>query len=81
MGKFIPDRDYVNEIPTEKRIRELCEAYYTNIHAFETKDNKAAGKRARQNLIELYHLCRVRRKEILARQKQILPIKWESEDG
>ena len=72
MGKYIPDRDFVEEEPTEKRIREVLEDYNKNIWKFEVKDSKAAGVRARGNLLELYHLCRTRRKEILERKKQIV---------
>ena len=72
MGKYIPDRNFVEEEPTEKRIREVLEDYNKNIWKFEVKDSKAAGVRARGNLLELYNLCRVRRKEILKRKKQIV---------
>ena len=79
MGKFIPDRDFVNEEPTEKRIREVIDSYKENIWRFEINDSKAAGVRARNNLLELYHLCRQRRKEILERKKQIVPFRWDAE--
>jgi|TARA_R100000479_G_scaffold171285_2_gene114719 hypothetical protein len=72
MGQFIPDRDFVNEIPTEKRFRECLQEYNENIHKFEVKNSKAAGVRARHNLLELYHLCKQRRKEILDRKKEIV---------
>ena len=72
MGKYIPDRDFM--FGTEKRIREVLAEYNDNIHKFEQKDVKAAGVRARKNLLELFHLCRKRRGEILERSKTI---KWE----
>ena len=81
MGQFIPERDFVNEEETEKQIREIIESYKENIWRFEVKDSKAAGVRARNNLLELGKLCTVRRKEILKRKKEILPLRWEDEDG
>ncbi|QDP62454.1 MAG: hypothetical protein Unbinned3585contig1000_22 [Prokaryotic dsDNA virus sp.] len=72
MGQFIPDRDFINEEPSEKRIREILELYKENIWRFEVKNSKAAGVRARHNLLELYHLCKTRRKEILDRKKEIV---------
>ena len=50
---------YVSNVPyyiegNEQRFRELLAEYNENLHKFETK-----------NLLELYHLCRTRRKEIL----------------
>ena len=72
MGKYIPDRDFIHG--NEKRIREVLGEYNENIHKFETKDSKAAGRRARANLLELFHLCRARRKEILERSKTLV---WE----
>jgi|DEB0MinimDraft_6_1074348.scaffolds.fasta_scaffold00234_7 hypothetical protein len=77
MGQFIPDRDFVNEEETEKQIREIFESYKENIWRFEVKDSKAAGVRARNNLLELAKLCKVRRKEILERKKEIVPFRWE----
>ena len=74
MGRYVPDRDFINEEPTEKRIREVLAEYNKNIHKFEQKDSMRAGVRARNNLLELFHLCRQRRKEILARKKTL---KWE----
>jgi len=61
---------YVSNVPyyiegNEQRFRELLAEYNENLHKFETKSNKAAGRRARKHLLELYHLCRTRRKEIL----------------
>jgi RecB family exonuclease len=81
VGKFIPERDFVNELPTEKRLREVFEEYTKNIWSFEIKDSKAAGVRARNNLLELAKLTKPRRKEILERKKTIVPFKWEVEDG
>lgn len=71
MGKYVPDRDFVSEEPTEKRIRQVLAEYNENITKFEVKDSKAAGVRARFNLLELHHLCKKRRKEILARSKTL----------
>jgi hypothetical protein len=79
MGKFIPERDFVNELSTEKRLREIIDEYKENVWRFEVKDSKAAGVRARHNLLELHHLCKTRRKEILERKKTIVPFRWEDE--
>jgi hypothetical protein len=51
--------------------------YKENIWRFEVKDFKAAGIRARNNLLELGKLVKARRKEILERKKKIVPFKWE----
>jgi hypothetical protein len=80
MGKFIPERDFINELPTEKRLRELIDEYKENIWRFEVKDSKAAGVRARNNLLELGKLVKARRKEILERKKEIVPFRWEVEE-
>tara|TARA_R110000787_G_scaffold30601_1_gene81961 strand:+ start:141 stop:362 length:222 start_codon:yes stop_codon:yes gene_type:complete len=72
MGQFIPERDFVSEIPTEKRIRDILEDYNKNVWRFEVKNSKAAGVRARANLLEFYQLCKIRRKEILERKKQLV---------
>lgn len=71
MGNYVADRDFVDEEPSEKRIREVLGDYNKNINRFECGNSKAAGKRARANLLELYHLCRLRRREILERSKRI----------
>lgn len=81
MGKYVPDRDFISELPTEKRIREVLEDYNKNIHKFEQKDSARAGVRARNNLLELFHLCRQRRKEILERKKTLKWVKHESWEG
>ena len=69
MGKFIPARDFIEG--TEARIREVLADYNKNIHAFEQKNYWTAGKRARANLLELHHLCKQRRKEIIERHKRL----------
>ena len=69
MGKYVPDREFI--YGTEKKIREVLAEYNENIHKFETKDSRRAGVRARNNLLELFHLCRARRKEILERSKEL----------
>ena len=79
MGRFIPERDFINELPTEKRLRELVDEYKENIWRFEVKDSKAAGVRARHNLLELGKLTKERRKQILERKKEIVPFRWEVE--
>lgn len=68
-NKFAAERDFIEG--NEKRIREVLSDYNTNIHQFEQKNIKRAGVRARANLLELFHLCRARRKEILERSKKI----------
>ena len=72
MGQFIPDRDFISEIPTEKKIRDVLEDYNKNVWKFEVKDSKAAGVRARNNLLEFYQLCKIRIKEILDRKKKLV---------
>jgi len=79
MGKFIPERDFINELPTEKRLRELIDEYKQNVWRFEIKDSKAAGVRARNNLLEIGKLTKIRRLEILERKKDIVPFRWEVE--
>jgi len=79
MGKFIPERDFINELPTEKRLRELIDEYKENVWRFEIKDSKAAGVRARNNLLEIGKLTKIRRLEILERKKEIGPFRWEVE--
>lgn len=68
-NKFVTKRDFIEG--KEKRIREVLADYNNNIHQFEQDNNKRAGVRARANLLELFHLCRARRKEILERSKRI----------
>lgn len=68
-NKFAAERDFIEG--NERRIREVLSDYNTNIHQFEQKNIKRAGVRARANLLELFHLCRARRKEILERSKKI----------
>lgn len=72
MGKYIPERDFINELPTEQRLREVLAEYEQNIWKFEVKDSKAAGVRARSNLLELYGLAKQRRLEILERKKELV---------
>ena len=69
MGKYVPDREFIFGL--EKEIREVLADYNTNIHKFEQKNSKIAGRRARANLLTLFHLCRARRKEILERMHTI----------
>jgi hypothetical protein len=70
MGKFIHEPPpWQNE--TEMRLRELLSLYNEDIFKFETQKNKRAGVRARAYLLELYHLCRTRRKEILEDKRQM----------
>ena len=81
MGKFIPERDFINELPTEKRLRELIDEYKENVWRFEIKDSKAAGVRARNNLLEIGKLTKIRRQEILERKKDIYTFRWETQDA
>jgi len=70
MGKFIFEPPpWQSE--TEIRIRELLGLYNEDIFKFETKKNKRAGIRARAYLLELHHLCKTRRKEILEDKKEM----------
>jgi hypothetical protein len=68
-NKFAAEREFI--FGTEQRLREVLTEYNVNIHQFEQKNNKRAGVRARANLLELFHICRARRKEILERSKRI----------
>lgn len=70
MGKFIhTPPPWQNE--TEQRFRELLGMYNEDIYKFEVQGNKRAGVRARAYLLELFHLCRTRRKEILEDKREI----------
>lgn len=77
-----------NDLPywvdgTELRIREVLTDYNNNIQKFETEHSKRAGIRARKNLLELFHLCRARRKEISLQSKEygyFLHPSWEGVD-
>lgn len=73
MGKYVKDRDFIDGL--EMRLREVIQEYDINVRQFEQKNNKQAGVRARANLLELFHLCRARRKEI--RQRYLSMGKWE----
>ena len=53
MGKYVADRDFIEDEPSEKRIREILVDYNTNIKQFECQNNRSAGRRARANLLEL----------------------------
>lgn len=78
MGKFVADPDWI--VGTEKRLREVLTEYNENIYRFEVKKSKAAGVRARKNLLELFHICRARRKEILEDKREMgyfLHPSWE----
>lgn len=68
-NRFAAERDFINGL--EARLRAVLGEYNTNIHQFEQKNIKRAGVRARANLLELFHICRARRKEILERSKRI----------
>ncbi len=66
-----PVEDLVNEFkyrvkrtPVHMRILELAKIYYENNEKFMIKKNRAAGRRAREALLELRDLCRKRRIEI-----------------
>lgn len=54
----------VKPTPVHERVLELASIYYKNNEQFMLKKNRAAGKRARDALLELRHLCRTRRIEI-----------------
>jgi len=81
MGKYIPERDWISETPTEKEIRRVLTEYNENIHIYETKGFKTAGVRSRNNLLELYPLLKKRRREILEGYKNKEPLEehpsWE----
>lgn len=82
MGRYVKDREFI--FGTEQIIREVITEYDINIREFEQKNNKRAGVRARQNLLELAFLCKKRRKEILTRSKELGKWKihpsWEGVD-
>jgi len=78
MPKYIHEKLWMTELET--RLREVLGEYNENIWKFEVKKNKAAGVRARHNLLELFHLCRARRKEILEDKRHMgwtLHPSWE----
>ena len=53
--------------PTDVHQQLLDEitAFYKETEKLMTKKNCAAGRRARKHLLNAYHLCRARRKEII----------------
>jgi hypothetical protein len=65
MGKYVNDKVPYYIEGKEEEIRKVLSEYNENIHRFYTKQSVRAGRRARNNLLELYHLIRPRRKEIL----------------
>jgi len=70
MGKLFPDRNWVEDEPTEQYMREIMRLYFENVNDLNTKKNMAAGVRARKYLLELFHLCKKRRKEILEQKRE-----------
>lgn len=50
---------------THKEIMRQMELYYTNNESFQKKKNRKAARRARKALLELFHLVRRRRIEML----------------
>jgi len=65
MGKLFADRDWVEDEPTEQEMREVMRYYFEQVNLLNTNKNMTAGVRARKALLEIFHLCRKRRKEIL----------------
>jgi len=61
----------------EEELREVLGDYNENIHRFYTKQSVRAGRRARNNLLQIWHLIRARRKEILAEMKEYRAYKQE----
>jgi hypothetical protein len=81
MGQYVKDNIPYWVEGTEERIREVLFEYNENIQKFETKHSVRAGRRARKNLLELFHLCRTRRKEISAKYAEYKPVQHPSWDG
>jgi hypothetical protein len=69
MGKYVPDRDFI--FGTEKLLREAIHEYNDNIHDFEKKNIKIAGKKARRAILKIKKLLPIRRNEINARIKKL----------
>jgi hypothetical protein len=70
MGKLFKDRDWTEDYPTEQYMREVMRLYFENVNDLNTNKNMTAGVRARKYLLELFHLCRKRRKEILEQKRE-----------
>ena len=54
---------------THKEIMKQMELYYSNNELFQKNKNRRAGRRARRALLELFHLVRRRRIEMLETYK------------
>lgn len=78
MGKYVNHTVPYYVEGLEEEFRELLAEYNNNIHNFYTKQSVRAGRRARNNLLELFHLCRARRKEILDEMKVYKDYKREN---
>lgn len=72
MGKYVNDKVPYYIEGLEEEIRQVLSDYNENIHRFYTKQSVRAGRRARNNLLELYHLIRPRRKEILGEMAEYI---------
>jgi hypothetical protein len=70
-NKYVPKDSPYWVDGLEARLRQVLSEYNKNIQKFETEHSKRAGTRARNNLLEVWHICKARRKEILAKQKEI----------
>ncbi len=81
VGKYVPDMPDTFIEGTEQRLREVLVEYDDNIRRFETLNSKKAGVRARHNLLELYAICKLRRKEILERKRTLGWVEHPSWDG
>lgn len=64
--------------PTEchNQLLHYMEEYKIHVEKYMKKKNRAAGRRARKALLNIFHLSRARRIEILERTKQLKPGEW-----
>lgn len=59
-----------------KHMLELFAAYVYENEKYMKKKNRSAGKRARKHLLEIFHLCRARRREIQDGINSLAPFEW-----
>lgn len=67
---MFPDRNWVEDEPTEQELRDVLRYYFEQVHMLNADKNMSAGVRARKALLHVFHLCRQRRKEILEQKSE-----------
>lgn len=72
MGKYVNNKVPYYIEGLEEEIRQILTDYNENIHTFYSKQSVRAGRRARNNLLELWHLIRPRRREILEEMREYI---------